>query len=228
VKGTLDAAGNAVPYIWTKSLGETWAELLLIIAVIAQFFCGTASVTAASRMMFAFSRDGAVPGWRMWRKVSRRRVPVFAVTAIVVAAWALMMPTLVNGTIGYLVGTSVAVIGLYISFVLPIILRLRAGDRFERGAWSLGRHYRWVGGIAVAWIVFVCVMFLMPVTPAGIPGNKDFNWEVVNYAPLTVGAAAMLFGGWYVFSARRWFRGPVREGTTEAELESIEEGLETT
>ena len=38
-----------------------WAEFLLLIAVVAQFFCGTASVTSASRMMFAFSRDGAVP-----------------------------------------------------------------------------------------------------------------------------------------------------------------------
>ena len=61
VQGTLDAAANAVVYIWTTSLGNAWAEFLLLIAVVAQFFCGTASVTSASRMMFAFSRDRAVP-----------------------------------------------------------------------------------------------------------------------------------------------------------------------
>ena len=61
-----------------------------------------------------------------------------------------MLPTLANGAIGYLVGTSIAVIGLYIAFALPIILRIRAGDRFEPGAWSLGRHYRWISPIAVA------------------------------------------------------------------------------
>jgi amino acid transporter len=62
VQGTLDAAANAVIYIWTTSLGETWAEFLLFIAVVAQFFCGTASVTSASRMMFASPGTGRCPG----------------------------------------------------------------------------------------------------------------------------------------------------------------------
>ena len=100
VQGTLDAGANAVIYIWTTSLGEGWAEFLLFIAVVAQFFCGTASVTSASRMMFAFSRDGAVPGSRIWRRVARNRVPVNAVIAIAVLSWALMIPTLANGAVG--------------------------------------------------------------------------------------------------------------------------------
>ena len=74
-QGVLDAVGGAVTYIWTTSLGQTWAEILLFIAVVAQMFCLTASVTSASRMMFAFSRDRAVPGHQWWRKVSRTRVP---------------------------------------------------------------------------------------------------------------------------------------------------------
>jgi amino acid transporter len=211
VQGTLDAGANAVVYIWTRSMNDTWAEFLLLIAVIAQFFCGTASVTSASRMMFAFSRDRAVPASRLWRKVSANRVPVNAVVAIAVLAWALMIPTLANGAIGYLVGTSIAVIGLYIAFALPIILRIKVGSRFQPGAWSLGHHYRWIAPTAVAWIAVVCVLFLLPVSPKGIPGAADFDWNVVNYAPLTVGAALIGFGGWYLISARRWFTGPVRE-----------------
>jgi amino acid transporter len=226
VQGTLDAVGNAVVYIWTASLGETWAEFLLFIAVVAQLFCGTASVTSASRMMFAFSRDGAVPGSRLWRTVSRQRVPVNAVIAISVLSWALMIPTLVNGVVGYLVGTSIAVIGLYIAFALPIILRIRAGEDFEHGAWSLGKHYKWISPIAVAWIGLICILFLLPVSPNGVPGAAEFNWEVVNYAPLTVGGALLLFGGWYLFSARRWFTGPVREAGSEEGLTAIEHQLE--
>ena len=94
VQGTLDAGANAVVYIWTTSLGNAWAEFLLLIAVVAQFFCGTASVTSASRMMFAFSRDRAVPGSTLWRKVARNRVPVNAVIAIGVLAWLIMVPSL--------------------------------------------------------------------------------------------------------------------------------------
>jgi amino acid transporter len=226
VQGTLDAAANAVVYIWTTSLGNAWAEFLLVIAVVAQFFCGTASVTSASRMMFAFSRDHAVPGWRLWRKVSRNRVPVNAVAAIAVLSWALMIPTLANGAVGYLVGTSIAVIGLYIAFALPIILRIKVGARFEAGAWTLGNHYKWIAPLAVVWIALICVLFLLPVSPKGIPGAADFDWNVVNYAPLTVGGALILFGGWYLISARNWFTGPVREAGSEEELASIERQLE--
>ena len=171
VQGTLDAVANAVVYIWTTSLGDTWAEILLVIAVVAQFFCGTASVTSASRMMFAFSRDGAVPGSRIWRKVSARRVPVNAVIAIVVLAWALMLPTLLNAAIGYLVGTSIAVIGLYIAFAIPIYLRIRAGSRFEHGAWSLGDHYKWISPLAVIWIVAHLHPVPAPGVPQGDPGT---------------------------------------------------------
>ncbi len=220
VQGTLDAGANAVVYIWSTSMNTGWAEFMLLIAVVAQFFCGTASVTSASRMMFAFSRDRAVPGSRLWRTVSPNRVPVNAVIAIAVLAWALMLPTLANGAIGYLVGTSIAVIGLYIAFALPIILRIKAGPRFQAGAWTLGGHYRWIAPIALVWIVIVCVLFLAPVSPHGIPGAAGFDWTVVNYAPLTVGAALLGFGGWYLISARHWFTGPVRETVLDENLGS--------
>jgi amino acid transporter len=224
-EGTTAAAGNAVIYIWTESLGDTLAEFLIVIAVVAQLFCGTASVTSASRMMFAFSRDRAVPFSAVWRKVAPNRVPVNAVTAICVLAWALMIPTLANGVVGYAVGTSIAVIGLYIAFALPIILRIKAGDRFEAGAWTLGRHYKWISPIAVGFIAVAAVITLLPMSPKGIFGNEEFTWEAVNYAPITVGGALILFGGWYLLSARSWFTGPVREGGLE-ELQSIEHQLE--
>jgi amino acid transporter len=222
VQGTIAAGGNAVPYIWQTSLGDRWAEFLLLIACVAQFFCGAASVTAASRMMFAFSRDGAVPGRTIWRKITpRNRVPINAVMAIAVLSWALMLPTLANGAIGYLVGTSVAVIGLYVAFAIPIALRIKVGGRFEHGAWSLGNHYKWINPIAVAWIALITVLFLMPTVPTGIPWHGGFDWNVANYAPVTLGGVLLAVGVWWALSARKWFKGPVVEGT-EAELAQIE------
>lgn len=227
VAGTIGAGGFAVTYIWQTALGNKWAEFLLVIACVAQFFCGAASVTAASRMMFAFSRDGAVPGGPLWRRVSHRnRVPVYAVSAIAVLSWALMLPTLWNGAIGYLVGTSIAVIGLYIAYGIPIYLRWRAGDSFEPGAWTLGRHYKWINPIAVLWIVAIVILFLMPTVPKAIPWKSGFDWNVVNYAPITVGAVLLAAGIWWILSARKWFKGPVREGSEE-ELARIEAGFET-
>jgi amino acid transporter len=216
------AGQGILTFAWTTAMSEGWAEFILFVAVVAQTFCTIASVTSASRMMFAFSRDRAVPGHQLWRRVSKAdRVPIYTVWAICVLAFALMLPTLSNAFVGYAVGTSVAVIGLYIAFVLPIILRLRAGESFERGAWHLGRHYRWIDWVAIVWIAFISLVFLLPFASVGIPGNEGFTWDFVNYTPLTVGGAFVLFGGWYLLSAKRWFKGPIRQGTDE-ELEQIE------
>jgi amino acid transporter len=222
----LGAVGNAVINIWQTSMSQNWAEVLLFICCVAQMFCLTASVTSASRMMFAFSRDRAVPGHRWWRHVSRNRVPTKAVLAIGVLSFALMIPTYWNAYTGYLVGTSIAVIGLYIAFILPVILRFRKGSDWEPGAWSLGRHYKWIDLIAIAWVALISILFLLPISPAGIPfkDNPGWNWDLVNYAPVTVGGALVFFGGWWLISARKWFKGPVSQGTEE-ELERIERGL---
>jgi amino acid transporter len=225
VQGTLNAGAFDITYIWKTSMSTRWAEFLLLIACVAQFFCGLASVTAASRMMFAFSRDGAVPGGQFWRKVSRMRVPVYSVIAISVLSWALMLPTLANGAIGYLVGTSIAVIGLYIAYAVPIYLRWRAGDSFVPGAWSLGKHYKWINPLAFCWVILIVILFLMPTVPTGIPWHTGFDWNVVNYAPITVGGVLLLVGTWWLISARHWFKGPVVQGT-EAELEQIESSYE--
>ena len=117
--------------------GPHWAEFLLTICVVAQFFCVTASVTSASRMLFAFSRDGAVPGHQLWRRVARNRVPRWSVLAIAFMAGVLMVPAIWNYFIGYAVGTTIAVIGLYIAFVIPVYLRWRKGDSWdEPRAWT--------------------------------------------------------------------------------------------
>jgi hypothetical protein len=102
-----------------------------------------------------------------------------------------------------------------------VILRFRAGDSFEKGAWSLGRHYKWINVIAILWVAFISVVFMLPTSPAGIPWRSGFTWNAVNYAPVTIGGAFLLFGGWWVLSARKWFKGPVRMGT-EIELEQLE------
>ena len=132
-----------------------------------------------------------VPGHQWWRKVSRSRVPCNAVWAIGILAWALMIPTYWNAATGYLVGTSIAVIGLYIAFILPVILRFRQGDNFEHGAWSLGKHYKWIDIVSIIWVAIISILFLGPVTPTGIPWKDGFNWDVANYAPLTVGGALL-------------------------------------
>jgi amino acid transporter len=221
-QGALENIGVVVPWIWTESMGENWSDALLFICVVAQFFCLTASVTSASRMMFAFSRDGAVPGSRLWRKVARNRVPRNAVWAIVAMSGLLMVPAIWNYLVGYGVGTAIAVIGLYIAFVLPVYLRFRLHDEFVPGAWSLGRHYKWIDIVSLLWVGLITILFIFPLYKAGLPWESDFSWELTNYTVLWFAGIGIFFGGWWFISAKNWFKGPVRMGTEE-ELERLEE-----
>jgi amino acid transporter len=221
-QGALDNIGAVVPWIWSESMSENWSDALLFICVVAQFFCLTASVTSASRMMFAFSRDGAVPGHQLWRKVARNRVPRNAVWAIAVLAGLLMVPAIWNYLVGYGVGTAIAVIGLYIAFVLPVYLRYRMHDAFEPGAWSLGKHYKWIDLVSLAWVGLITILFTFPLYKAGLPWEDDFSWDLTNYTILWFAGIGIFFGGWWMLSAKNWFKGPVRMGTDE-ELERLEE-----
>lgn len=212
---TLAAAAEGtypVIYILDNALSPFLAGLLLVIAAMAQLFCGYASVTAASRMVYAFSRDGAVPGSRLWATLSSRRVPVNGVMFIVVFAWLLLIPSLLvapeSAPVAYAAATSIAVIGLYIAYGIPIYLRLKQADRFQVGEWHLGGRYKPIGVIAVLWIVFICVLFIIPTNDAGLPWNDAFSWSAVNYSPIAVGVVVLAISVWWKVSASKWFTGP--------------------
>ena len=77
--GNPDNAGvgaGGVAYIFTQAMGSNWGGLVLFISASAQFFCATSCMTSASRMTFAFSRDGAIPGSSTLKKLNNLRVPV--------------------------------------------------------------------------------------------------------------------------------------------------------
>jgi amino acid transporter len=220
---TAGAGTFAVKQVYLDALGTTTAKVMLFITVGAQLFCGMSSITSASRMMYAFSRDRAVPGHWLWRRLNRDRVPYMAAMAIAVLAFLCAFPAYfgTNGAVAYAAVTSIATIGLYLAYAIPIFLRLRQGENWEPGEWSLGRHYRWIGTVACVWVVFISLLFIMPLSPAGIPWNDKFTWVSFNYAPIAVGGTLLLVGGWWLLSARNWFKGPVSQGTEE-ELARIE------
>ena len=60
------AGGGAVAVIFSQALTTNWASIVLFISTAGQFFCTVACMTSTTRMLFAFSRDGAVPGASYW------------------------------------------------------------------------------------------------------------------------------------------------------------------
>jgi amino acid permease (GABA permease) len=204
--------------IFIDAVGDTGGKLLLLIAIGAQLFCGMASVTANSRMIYAFSRDGALPASEFWHRINpRTRTPTNAIWLAAGGAFVLGLPYLFNNT-AYLAVTSIAVIGLYIAYVIPTFLRLRAGEDFQRGPWHLGRWSRPIGTIAVIWVVFITVLFMLPTT-------NPITVSTFNYTPIAVLAVLGFAGIWWLVSAKNWFTGPRVQGTAE-ELAEAERDIE--
>ena len=236
-----DASGNpdnagvgagGVAYIFVQSLGENWASLVLFISASAQFFCATSCMTSASRMTFAFSRDGAIPGSNWLKKLTATRVPANAVMTVGIVAAIVTLPALIEVNLGtpeepliipvaFYAVTSIAVIGLYLAFAIPIYLRWKHGDRFEVGAWNNGAKYKWMNIVAVVEIVVVSLYLMMPFVPGAVPFSDDFEWKFVNYAPIVTVGALVLLTIWWKVSAKHWFTGP-KHTIDEAVVQAFE------
>ncbi|KAF9983367.1 hypothetical protein BGZ65_001874 [Modicella reniformis] len=194
--------GNPITQIFVDSVGETGAILLLVILLVAQFFCGNASVTANSRMIYAFSRDNAMPGSQYFHQIHPTlKSPI----------WGIWLSCFVSALLGlmYLADeaafsaiTSIATIGLYISYGLPTFCRLVYCENFEPGPISLGRFSIPIGVVSCVWIVIITVLFVLPT-------SSPVNAKNMNYTVVVVAASAIyIFGNWY-FNARHWFKGPI-------------------
>lgn len=211
---SIDAGGGGAIPIITSALSSSLAKLVLLISTIAQLFCGMGCVAAASRMGFAFSRDGAVPGHRLWRRLNRHRTPTWSVLLVIGAALVITVPAWFGDKAGLPVAffavTSITTIGLYIAYTIPIYLRWRMGDRFTPGPWTLGQRYKWINLIAIVWVALCVIIFCLPVTPSAVPWNSGFSWSAFNYAPLVTVGMFLAVGLAWELGAKHTFKGPVR------------------
>jgi amino acid transporter len=229
-------AGGFVGAIFTSSMSAHWSGTVLFISTAGQFFCTVACMTSCTRMMFAFSRDGAIPGAKYWAKLNKNKVPVNGVILTVVVALIITLPAIKAVTIqlpsgpapspiAFYAVVSIGVLGLYLAFAIPIFLRWRAGDNFKPGPWTLGNKYKWLAPIALIEIAITSVAAIMPTSSGGAPwyGAGVFSWRYVNYAPIVLGVALIaLWIGWHV-SAKKWFTGPKHTIDLPAGVSSADE-----
>jgi len=233
-EGGVTKGGGGVAVIFSQALTSRWAGTVLLISTAGQFFCAVACMTSTTRMLFAFSRDGAVPGGQYWSKLNAKKVPVYGVLLSAVISVLLTLPALVKVDIGgapvpvaFFAVVSIGVIGLYVAFAIPIFLRWKAGSRFETGEWTLGSRYKWMCIVAVAEIVVTSIVALLPTSFAGVPWNDGFAWKYVNYTILVVPGALLLLWVWWHVSVKNWFTGPkttidLPEGVSAADEIALE------
>jgi amino acid transporter len=211
VKAVNDAAGYPTA-IFTSAMDSWAAKFVILIATVGQLFCGAAGLTSASRTWYAFSRDRGMPGWSLFRRVNKDRVPFNAVIAVAVASGIIAIPALFgknNVPFAFYALTGICTVGLYLAYILPVYLRLRRGNDFTVGPWNLGKRYKLVNSLAIFFVILVVFALDLPYTPAGLPWNKDFDASLVNYTPFAI-ALPLIFGIWYLVSAKNSYSGPIR------------------
>jgi amino acid transporter len=212
VKGISALGGGAIPVVNT-GLTAWSAKFVLIIFTVGQLFCGAAGLTSASRTWYAFSRDRGMPGWELFRRVNAKRVPFNAVLAVSVASLIITIPAYFGTKTGvpfaYFAITAICTVGLYLAYIIPVYLRLRAGSRFIPGPWTLGRHYKWINVGAIAFVVLVVYSLDGPESTAGAPWDKGFTWTAFNYSPLVL-ILGLVVGIWWWAGAKNRYHGPVR------------------
>ncbi|KAJ9496995.1 hypothetical protein LTR99_003741 [Exophiala xenobiotica] len=184
----------------TGSAGGGFGLLFLILGIL--FFAGTGALTAASRCTYAFARDGAIPGSRIWSRVNPRfDIPL----------WGLVLSTVVDCLLGLIyfgstaafnAFTGVATICLSTSYGIPILVNVIRGRKATKHAtFSLGKFGFVINIATVCWIALAIILFCMPVAIPVTPTS-------MNYASVVFAGFSAIAIFWYFISARKSFTGP--------------------
>ena len=183
---------NVFGWLMQRVLPGTLGKILWLGIVVANYICGLACVTSASRMAYAFARDGGLPFSSLLKRVPPRwRTPVPAIwtvagLVILSTLWAPAYSTL----------TTSSVIFLYVSYVMPSAAGFFAYGKTwtNMGPFVLGQGVFKL--LAVISVLGVLVLIWIGVQP---PNEKAL--------PFTLIFVGLLAAGWWT-GARQFFTGP--------------------
>jgi len=222
-----NSIGQPMAQIFFQSFGKKGTLALWAFVVIAQYMMGSSMVLAASRQSFAFARDGALPfsSW-LYRMNSYTKTPVNAVWFTCALATLLCLLAFAGQQAIGAVFT-LGIVSLYVAYSIPITARFLFKNDFKPGPFSLGIFSIPVAVIAVVYMIFMCIVFLFPVSPN--PSVSGMNFSVV-----VLGGSMTLSLVYYYFpkyGGKYWFKGPVstvdrtsQEGSYDESAKGDEKG----
>ncbi|CAM6127845.1 unnamed protein product [Calypogeia fissa] len=205
-----DAQGYAIGQVFYDAFYSRYGSgvggiVCLGVVAIGLWLCGMSAVTTNSRMVFAFSRDGAMPFSKVWHSVDGREVPIKAVWLSVIMGLVIALPSL-GSAVAFQAMVSLVGVGFFVSYALPVFCRITfARNTFVPGPFHLGKRLSlFVGWVGVIWVAALVVLLCLPVAYPVDP-------QTLNYAPVASGGMLVLVLAAWVLSARKWFKGPIRQ-----------------
>ncbi|KAJ3100012.1 hypothetical protein HDU97_002619 [Phlyctochytrium planicorne] len=209
----------ALTQIFINTIGTPGAivfNVLLMFLAITNIF---GLLLTHARQTFAFSRDGALPGSNWLHKLNSHAVPERATWMIVLVDAIILIPSLYSATLYYAIN-SFGVVGTYMAYAVPILLRVVNHKRFPVGSFNLGVWGVPVGAFGIAFLVTASIVIMLPTVytnPDDFTNEdgeldrteyikqylKNFNWAPAMV--FTVISVSLIF--WFA-SASKWFKGP--------------------
>ncbi|EMC93424.1 hypothetical protein BAUCODRAFT_133352 [Baudoinia panamericana UAMH 10762] len=200
----------------TSDLGQPFAAYLiqvlpqktvlavLSLTIIAGFAMGQGCMIAASRVTFAYARDGCFPLSKYWKHVNTvTRTPVNAVWFNNLIGDLLLL-LIFGGTLTIGAIFSIGACAAFVAFTTPIFIRVFfVGNRFRPGPWNLGRLSIPIGAIASAFVALMVPILCLPSVTGSDLTVSTMNWTVVVY-----GGPMLVVLIWWFVDARKWFKGP--------------------
>jgi len=198
--------GFTMFYEVMNAITPAWLKTLIYIGIfITQLLCGLATVTSASRMLFAFSRDNGMPvGSAALATVSPKyRTPVAAIwTASILEILYVLAVSFIPVAGGadfslYFMVVNSTLIFLFLSFSIPLVLGMFAYGTAKwptPGPWSLGAGlYKLVSFLSIVGMIIIFYIAIQP------PNDKVL-WIVL-------GAIVLMLVVWFAVENKR-FQGP--------------------
>ncbi|KAI1340839.1 amino acid transporter [Xylariaceae sp. FL0016] len=193
------------PAIIRSAIGnEGGAFGLLIPLMVLALICGIGCTTATSRCIYAFARDGAIPGSKLWKVVHPKLdVPLNAMMLSMVVQIVLGL-IYFGSTAAFNAFSGVGVIALTTAYACPIIISmLERRKTVATASFKMTEGLGWFCNIvAVAWSLLAIPLFCMPST---VPITDP---SLMNYASVVFFAFTAISVAWYVAWGRKNYTGP--------------------
>lgn len=190
--------------VFMNYLPHEWACALCWLVVVNVFFSIMSWVAVTTRRAYALARDDGLPLSGLLSYLEPHFQSPIACTVFVVLFATFFLLFLLDSelSVAYDGMVSLSVIGLHVSYCIPILLRLVfMPPDFPSGDFSLGVLSVPLGVVSCFWLLSVAVLGFLPTMYPVTATNM--NWAVV----VAAGYALLAFVNWMVYS-RHYFEGP--------------------
>eukprot|EP01038_Epipyxis_sp_PR26KG_P005708 gene5708-7878_t len=201
---------QAYTLLWQQVVGNDATIFFLVIVFVGIECSNCANLTSASRMIYSFARDDALPFSSYWYHMDKEYgCPLRSIWLCTLIAFLLGMPGLVNQSVLSAL-FSLTATGLYASYMIPILLRVTVSrNSFVPAEFNLGIFSIPVGIFSTLWCMLMVIVLCLPT-------NGPVSLSNMNYSPIVLGGILIFAWTWWAVSARHWFKG-AKITTVEAE-----------